>query len=240
MDSSKIVERLEIAFNVNGNKELAGALGNSETVVSNWRTGYSKPKLEFLINKVEPKGINLHWLLTGKGDMHSKTNTDKDSRILKAGEHLAEAIRILSDYPALRTIKGGHDSRIVEIPLYQHAVAAGQAADSTCPVEEYLDLPKRMVTHPDTTYAVKACGDSMTGAGIKEGDILIVDTSIEPQHENVVIASVNSEQTVKKLYIKDGQVSLMPSNHHYEPIEITKDMDFRVQGVVNWVIRQTA
>ena len=140
-------------------------------------------------------------------------------------------------------INRGHKStgkKITSIPLYQHTIAAGPSTDSSGPVEEHLELPIHMIPHPADTYALKVTGDSMTGSGIEEDDILIVDCSLEPQHKNIVVASVNGEQTVKKLYIKDGQVSPMPGNSHYEPIEITKDMDFRVQGVVNWVIRQTA
>lgn len=67
---------------------------------------------------------------------------------------------------------------------------------------------------------------------IEESDILIVDCVLEPQHNNIVTAPVDNEQAVKRLSVKGGKAKLMPSNSHYKPIEITKDMDFRVQGVV--------
>lgn len=70
-------------------------------------------------------------------------------------------------------------------------------------VEEHLDLPKHMIAHPTHTYVVKACGGSMIRAGIEEGDIRVVDTAIEPTNKGIVIASINGEQTVKKLYIED-------------------------------------
>ena len=91
----------------------------------------------------------------------------------------------------------------------------------------------------DNRNAVKACGDSMKGDNIEEGDILIVDCTLEPQHNSIVIASINNEQTVKRLRIDGGKVKLMPSNHHYEPIEITEHTKLDIQGVVTWVIRKT-
>lgn len=97
-----------------------------------------------------------------------------------------------------------------------------------------------MTPHPADTYAVKVTGDSMTGSGIEEDDILIVDCSLEPQHKNIVVASVNGEQTVKQLWIEGKKIKLIPGNGNYEPIEVQKGMDFRTQGVVTWVIRQTA
>ncbi len=96
-----------------------------------------------------------------------------------------------------------------------------------------------MIPHPVDTYAVKVNGDSMKGDNIEEGDILIVDCALEPQHNNIVIASVDNEQTVKRLSIEKGKVTLHPSNSHYEPIEISEHMKLDVQGVVTWVIRRT-
>ena len=78
----------------------------------------------------------------------------------------------------------------------------------------------------------------MTGAGIEEGDILIVDRAIKTTNKSIVIASINGEQTVKRLQIKKGKVSLMPENHKYPEIPITPEMDFRTLGVVKWVIRK--
>ena len=89
------------------------------------------------------------------------------------------------------------------------------------------------------TYAVRASGDSMKGSGIEEGDILVVDTAIEPTNKSIVIASINGEQTVKRLLISGKTVSLAPENHNYQTTEITGDTDFRTLGVVTWVIRKT-
>ena len=233
MDNKGFVERLEKALNVKGNKELAEALGSSATAISNWRTGYSNPKLEFLLNKIEPKGINLHWLLTGEGTMEK--DADSQEHLDKRIKVMEEKLRYLIDRDLNKT-----EGKVTAVPMYLHSIAAGHPADSTSSIEKHLDLPVYMVKNPAETYAVRAVGDSMTGSGIEERDILLVDTAIEAQHKNIVIASINGEQTVKKLWIEKGNISLVPGNGNYLPVEITKDMDFRVLGVVTWVIRRTA
>lgn len=249
MDGKGIVERLEKVFNVNGNRALAESLGGSDTAISNWRTGYSNPKLDSILKKVEPLGVNLHWLLTGKGEMFIKNipgQSEAAEREEKAGKLLAEAIQLLSQRnritPTEVSIAKGETCQtfdIIEVPLYIHTVAAGLPADSTGNVEESFDLPRHMVCHPTDTYAVRACGDSMIGAGIEEDDILIVDKALEPQSNNIVIASINGEQTVKRLIVQEESIYLAPENHKYPITEITEEMDFRTLGVVTWVIRRT-
>ena len=205
-------------------------------------TGGKKPSN--LVTKLVQIGINGNWYLTGKGDMYASESTG-DVRQEKAGKLLAEAIQLLSEQKQEEKLSlvaedpKTYGAAIESIPLYAHTIAAGPATDSTCPVEEHLDLPKHMIAHPAHTYAVKASGDSMKGSGIEEGDILIVDTAIEAQDKSIVIASVNGEQTVKRLSINGGKIKLMPENSHYEPIEISKGVDFKAQGVVTWVIRKT-
>lgn len=127
----------------------------------------------------------------------------------------------------------------IELPHYTHRIAAGLPIDSTCPAEK-ISLPGLLVKHPDDTYVLTVSGDSMVGAGIEEGDVLIVDHAVEPENRSIVVASINGEQTVKRLRIEKGTVSLAPENPNYKPIEITPEMDFRTLGVVTYVIRKTA
>jgi DNA polymerase V len=122
--------------------------------------------------------------------------------------------------------------KLIDLPLCTHTVAAGSPTDSQSVVDEYMSLPAYMVKHPGKTFAVKASGDSMIGAGIQEGDILIVDKARDAKNKNIVIASINGEQTVKRLMVKKGVVSLAPENPKYHPIELTPEMDFRSLGVV--------
>lgn len=236
----KLINHLQKTANCNTETELAKYLGVNKQKVSYMKSEKGGLDYDLLLEKFGHETLKFLSVEYGINQ-----EIEREDRQEKAGKLLAEAIHLLSQEGKEEGLKlvdedsTSCNAKTTSIPLYQHPVAAGPATDSTCPVEEYLDLPKHMIAHPAETYAVKALGDSMIGAGIEEGDILIVDTVLEAQDKNVVIASVNGEQTVKKLYITNDHVSLMPSNGHYDPIEITADMDFRVQGVVTWVIRET-
>lgn len=124
------------------------------------------------------------------------------------------------------------------IILFTCPVNAGFPSPAADYIEEKLDLNAHLVRHPAATFFVRANGDSMTGAGIFNGDILIVDRSLNPKSQNVVVAVVDGEFTVKRLCMLDGSVSLFPANPKYKPIRIMDGMDFRVWGVVTYVIHK--
>lgn len=125
-----------------------------------------------------------------------------------------------------------------KIPLYGCSVKAGFPSPADDYIEDYLDLNQFLIKHPSATFMVKAQGESMIGAAIQPGDILIVDRSLEPSHGKIVIASVEGELTVKRLYKKDGIIKLMPENPDYEPIDISNNPDAAIWGVVTNVIHQ--
>ncbi len=106
-------------------------------------------------------------------------------------------------------------------------------------VELNLDLNDYLVDHPEATFFVRVSGDSMINAGIHQDDLLIVDRSLEPENDKVIIAIVNGEFTCKKFH-KDsqGNIKLLPANKNYSPIEISENMDFQVWGVVTYVIHK--
>lgn len=110
------------------------------------------------------------------------------------------------------------------------------------PAEQYVDAPldlnELLVKNPPATYFVRAAGNSMVDAGIQEGDILVVDRSIQPENNSIVIACVDNEFTVKYLRIDDGTVSLVPANRRYKPITFSEGMELKVFGVVTAVIHQ--
>ena len=198
-------------------------------------TGGKKPSN--LVTKLVQIGINGNWYLTGKGDMYASESTG-DVRQEKAGKLLAEAIQLLSGQKKEEKLSLVATANVTEVPHYTHRVAAGTPADSSSPAEK-IALPSLLVKHPRDTYAVTVTGDSMLGANIEEGDILVVDTAIEPTNKSIVIASINGEQTVKRLLISGKTVSLAPENHNYQTTEITGETDFRTLGVVTWIIRET-
>ncbi len=122
------------------------------------------------------------------------------------------------------------------LPLYAARVAAGFPSPADDYIEGKLDLNEHLVKRPAATFFVRVEGDSMIGAGIHSGDILIVDRSLNPCHGKVVIAVLDGELTVKRLEQRKGVLRLHPENNSYHAIEITDAMDFTIWGVVTNVI----
>ena len=121
-------------------------------------------------------------------------------------------------------------------PLYGSRVQAGFPSPADDYIEAQLDLNAYLIKHPAATFFVKADGDSMIGASIQSGDLLIVDRSITPCHGKIVIAAINGELTVKTLSQQQGKVQLLPANPEFPPIDITEDSDLVIWGVVTHVI----
>lgn len=136
------------------------------------------------------------------------------------------AVEILGQAAALATIQ--------ESPLFLSPVHAGFPSPADDFVETQLDLNQYLVSHPVATFFVRASGDSMEGAGIFNGDILVVDTSLQPRHGMVVVAVLNGEFTVKRFILQRKQVLLASENPAYPPIEIKDGMEFSVWGVVTY------
>lgn len=125
-----------------------------------------------------------------------------------------------------------------KLPLYSSKVQAGFPSPGDDYIEQYLDLNQQLVKHPATTFILTATGDSMIGAGIHSGDLLLVDKSLEAQHGKIVIAALNGELTVKRLSKEGARVQLIPENPKYKPIDITEEEDLIIWGVVTYVIHR--
>lgn len=123
-------------------------------------------------------------------------------------------------------------------PFFSESVAAGFPSPATGEINGTLDLNQLCVRHPAATYFVRVRGKSMTGAGIDDGDILVVDRSLTPAHGNIVIAAITGEFTVKRLEQRNGKYWLVPANPDYAPVEISQEEMADIFGVVTFVIRQ--
>ena len=120
-------------------------------------------------------------------------------------------------------------------PLYASRVPAGFPSPADDYVDKRLDL-NDLIERPAATFFVTVTGDSMTGASIHDGDLLIVDRSLEAGDGKIVIAAVNGELTVKRVSLKNGEAWLMPENPAYPPLLITEGLDCVIWGVVTRVI----
>ena len=106
----------------------------------------------------------------------------------------------------------------VDIPVFTVSVSAGFPSPADGHMEGHLDLNNHLIKHPAATFFVRVSGDSMIGAGINDGDLIIVDRSLEAKDGDVVLAVVNSEFTVKRIKKRKGKMFLVPENENYEPI----------------------
>ena len=129
-------------------------------------------------------------------------------------------------------------SKLPPLTMYTIPIAAGVPTPVKNYTEGELDLNEHLLQNPSATFFVRVSGDSMIGAGIHPGDLLIVDCSVHPKDGKIVIAIINGELTVKRLFYNQRKRFLMPENPAYKSIEITKDMDFMIWGVVTNVIHQ--
>lgn len=124
----------------------------------------------------------------------------------------------------------------IRIPLYSNSIPAGFPSPADDHIESHLDLNDYLVQNPSSTFMVRAVGDSMIGAGIHSGDVLVVDRAITPTNGKVVIAAVDGELTVKRLEIHKDHLSLMAENPKYPPIHVSEAQDAVIWGVVTNVI----
>ena len=120
----------------------------------------------------------------------------------------------------------------IKLPLYSYKISAGFPSPADDHLEKTLDLNSHLIKHPAATFFVRVDGDSMINAGIHDNDILIVDRSLKPSHGKIVIAVVDGQMTVKRLYKQSGKLFLIPENKNFKPIEITENMSMEIWGVV--------
>jgi DNA polymerase V len=122
------------------------------------------------------------------------------------------------------------------VRFYDIGVSAGFPSPADDYKEKKLDLNDLLIRQPEATFFAKASGDSMTGAGIFDGDMLIVDRSITATDGKIVIAVVNGELTVKRFKLVGRTAQLHAENPKYSPITLCEGDNVNVWGVVTNVI----
>jgi DNA polymerase V len=139
--------------------------------------------------------------------------------------------------PSLTFLTPSFATRL-KLPLLSFPVAAGFPSPADDHLEGRIDLNQQLIRHPAATFFVRVAGDSMTGAGIQDGDLLIVDRAAEVTSGCIVVARIHDEFTLKRVRTQGGRVFLMPENEAYQPIEIVEGSDFEVWGRVIHSVRK--
>jgi DNA polymerase V len=117
-------------------------------------------------------------------------------------------------------------------------VSAGFPSPAADFMENSIDLNKELSDNPLATFYIKVKGNSMIDAGINDKDVLVVDRSLEPQHNKIAICFIDGEFTVKRIKLKDNTLQLAPENKNYEPIYITEENQLIIWGIVTYVIKK--
>lgn len=126
-----------------------------------------------------------------------------------------------------------------QYPYYPSPAAAGFPSPGEEFAHESLNLNELLIKHQSATFFMQVEGDSMNGAHIYNGDIIIVDRALKPVNGSLVVASVNNELVIKRLK-KDGQNwSLISENPNYKPIVISDELESSIWGVVTFTIHRT-
>ena len=131
-------------------------------------------------------------------------------------------------------------SKELALTFADGGIRAGFPSPSQDFMDESIDLNRELVRHPATTFYARAVGDSMKGCGIDDGDLLVIDKSIEPREGDIVVAFIDGDFTLKKVKLEpDGScLWLMPANEDYPPIKVTEDNHFIVWGVLTYNIKR--
>lgn len=138
----------------------------------------------------------------------------------------------------MKILKGKFDKKL-ELQIAP-SIKAGFPSPADDYLHDSLDFNRDLIRHPEATFYGRVDGDSMIEVGISNGDIAVIDRSVEPHDGDIVVAFVNEEFTIKFLDLshkKDGYIELRPANKDFKPIRIDADDNFEVWGVVVWTIK---
>lgn len=126
----------------------------------------------------------------------------------------------------------------LELPYADGGIQAGFPSPAQDYMQESIDLNRDLIRHPTCTFYGRVSGDSMSGEGIADGDLLVIDKSLEPEEGDLAVCCVDGDFTLKRIHFcGDGTLALMPSNPAYRPIIVTPDNDFMVWGIVTYTIK---
>ena len=161
-----------------------------------------------------------------------------DDDLKDAIQHMSATIANEKNAPIINSLNEFIHAKIpnITLPMYGSTVSCGFTSPAEDHVESQLSLDEYLVPNPNATFFVRASGDSMTGAGIYDGDLLIIDRSIEVKNNHVVLAILDTEFTIKRFIKNNDKVFLKAENPSFDDIPIHPDQHLMVWGVVVHVI----
>ena len=125
-----------------------------------------------------------------------------------------------------------------ELVIVNEGIAAGFPSPANDFKETRISLDKTLIKNKEATFYARVLGDSMIGAGLDDGDLLVIDRSLSPENKKIAVCFIDGEFTVKRLKIEKNSIALLPENSKYQPIKVTDKNDFMIWGMVTYVIKQ--
>ena len=125
----------------------------------------------------------------------------------------------------------------IKLPLVDTGISAGFPSPADDFLDSSIDLNKALIKNKAATFYGRVKGDSMTDAGIDDGDLLIIDKSLRPTNNKIAVCFIDGEFTVKRINIEKDVIWLKAENKKYKSIKVTKDNDFIIWGIVTNVIK---
>lgn len=151
-------------------------------------------------------------------------------------ERLREAGYLDSEDNAKRSVQIKQSG--IHLPLLGK-VAAGKPIEYHLH-QEFVEVPSSFIKADAEHFCLSVQGDSMIGEGILSGDHVVIRKQDQASDGTIVVASVNGEATLKKIFRKKNRIELHAANPKYNPLEVTPDMQFRIEGVISGVLRNLA
>ena len=146
-------------------------------------------------------------------------------------------LKLLHTTPLLEFYTPDYSTKM-ELPYIDAGIRAGFPSPADDFIELSIDLNKHLIKHKDTTFFATVKGHSMKNAGIYDGDLLIIDKSLEPQNDKIAICQIDGEFTVKRIKIEGNVVWLIAENEDFKPIKVTTENELIIWGIVTASIKK--
>lgn len=130
------------------------------------------------------------------------------------------------------------ETQRMDIPLSEERVAAGFPSPAEDYAAQELDLNKEVIKNPASTFYARVSGLSMVDEGINDGDLLVIDKSVEPRNGSLAVCYIDGEFTLKRFHREGDKALLIPANKEFSPITVTADNDFLIWGVVTYIVKK--
>lgn len=130
------------------------------------------------------------------------------------------------------------ESSDLSLQLFENRIQAGFPSPAQGAFADTVDLNHELINNPAATFCARVIGDSMVDSGINEGDLLIIDRSLDPHDGNIAVCFIDGDFTVKRILVNNDGISLVPANRKYPVIKVPKESNFMIWGVVSHIIKK--